>query len=213
MGADALIGRRAAQSNPRRVIPPEGREPPPMAAAALNVHPPEKNNNNRRRSFLLRSFAASPLFFITASLYNSQTVISPKTRRGSFQSPFQFFFHLIIHPPAVFLFLILSVCYEYHSPYRSPYHSPYRSPYHSPCRQFGSNDRRRREPGSAAGALRRVILFGAAIRRANRTFVRLGALTGACSALRVAAAVCAAGYCAWVRPAVAAGCARGRGAP
>ncbi|MBQ4194622.1 MAG: hypothetical protein II622_00805, partial [Thermoguttaceae bacterium] len=39
------------------------------------------------------------------------------------------------------------------------------------------------------------------------TFVRLGALTGACAALRVAATVCVAGYCAWVRPAVAAGCA------
>ena len=49
---------------------------------------------------------------------------------------------------------------------------------------------------------------------ANRTFVRLGALTGACAALRVAAAVCVAGSFAWVRPAVWAGCARpgaGRG--
>ena len=31
---------------------------------------------------------------------------------------------------------------------------------------------------------------------ANRTFVRLGALTGACAAIRIAAAVCIAGYCA-----------------
>ena len=42
MGADALIGPGDAQSNSRRVIPPEGREPPPMAADALNVNPPEK---------------------------------------------------------------------------------------------------------------------------------------------------------------------------
>ena len=36
---------------------------------------------------------------------------------------------------------------------------------------------------------------------ANRTFVRLVALSGACAALRIAAAVCVAGYCAWVKPA------------
>ena len=42
MAADALIGPGDAQSNSRRVIPPEGREPPPMAADALNVNPPEK---------------------------------------------------------------------------------------------------------------------------------------------------------------------------
>ena len=43
---------------------------------------------------------------------------------------------------------------------------------------------------------------------ANRTFVRLGALTGACAALRIAAAVCIADYYARVKPAVQAGCAR-----
>ena len=37
---------------------------------------------------------------------------------------------------------------------------------------------------------------------ANRTFVRLGALTGACAALHMAAAVCIAGVFASVRPAV-----------
>ena len=45
---------------------------------------------------------------------------------------------------------------------------------------------------------------------ANRTFVRLGALTGACAALRIAAAVCIAGYYARVKPAVRAS-GRGRG--
>ena len=47
-----------------------------------------------------------------------------------------------------------------------------------------------------------------ALLMANRTFVRLGALTGACAALRIAAAVCIAGYYARVKPAVQAGCAR-----
>ena len=42
---------------------------------------------------------------------------------------------------------------------------------------------------------------------ANRTFVRLGALKGACAALCKAAAVCIAGYYARVKPAVRAGCA------
>ena len=92
--------------------------------------------------------------------------------------------HPISHPAAVFLFTVLSACYEYQSPDQSPFQSP--------CRQFGSNDRRQREPGFAAGALRRLILFGAAIRSANRTFVRLGALTGACAAQRMVAAVVAA---------------------
>ena len=43
---------------------------------------------------------------------------------------------------------------------------------------------------------------------ANRTFVRLGALKGACAALYKAAAVCIADYYARVKPAVQAGCAR-----
>ena len=52
------------------------------------------------------------------------------------------------------------------------------------------------------------LMLRTALLMANRTFVRLGALKGACAALCKAAAVCIAGYYAQVKPAVRAGCAR-----